>query len=47
MLINGICIGDKLFNELDIIQELFPNATIFDGERNILGYGKNIKKVTF
>lgn len=45
MLINGICIGDdsKLFDKLDIIQELFPNATIFDGERNVLGYGKNIK----
>ncbi len=46
MLINGICIGDdsKLYQELDTIKVLFPNATIFDGKRNILGYGKNIKE---
>ncbi len=43
MLINGVCIGDysKLYQELDTIEYLFPNATIFDGKRNILGYGKN------
>ena len=43
MLINGICIGDdsKLYQELDTIEYLFPNATIFDGKRNILGYGKS------
>lgn len=46
MLINGICLGDdsKLYQELDTIEYLFPNATIFDGKRNVLGYGKNIKE---
>lgn len=46
MLINGICLGDdsKLYQELDTIKVLFPNATIFDGKRNVLGYGKNIKE---
>ena len=37
-LINGICTKNNRYSEeyLDELQRLFPNATIFDGDRNVL-----------